>query len=51
MNVTEYGVDPDANLLFDDESLQAAVDMYNHIVISEKHRVGKKSSPAGNLYQ
>ena len=46
MSVTEYCMDPDANLIFDEESLQAAIDMYNDRVVSEKHMVRKKLSPA-----
>ena len=45
MSVTEYCMDPDANLLFDEESLQTAIDMYNDRVVSEKHMVRKKLSP------
>ena len=41
MSVTEYCMDPDANIIFDEESLQAAIDMYNDRVVSEKHMVGK----------
>ena len=51
MSVTEYCMDPDANLIFDEESLQAAIDMYNDRVVSEKHMVRKKFSPASNQYQ
>ena len=46
MSVTEYCMDPDANLIFDEESLQAAIDMYNDRVVSEKHMVRKKLNPA-----
>ena len=46
MSVTEYCMDPDANLIFDEESLQTAIDMYNDRVVSEKHMVRKKLNPA-----
>ena len=39
-------MDPDANLIFDEESLQTAIDMYNDRVVSEKHMVRKKLNPA-----
>ena len=41
MNTTEYCLDPDANFIFDEESLQAAIDMYNDRVVSQKHMVGR----------
>ena len=41
MSVSEYCMDPDANIIFDDESLQTAIDMYNDRVVSEKHMVGR----------
>ena len=41
MNATEYCLDPDANFIFDEESLQAAIDMYNDRVVSQKHMVGR----------
>ena len=41
MSVAEYCMDPDANIIFDEESLQTAIDMYNDRVVSEKHMVGR----------
>ena len=46
MNVAEYCMDPDANIIFDEESLQTAIDMYNDRVVSEKHMVGEKVEPS-----
>ena len=45
MSVTEYCMEPGANLIFDEESLQTAIDMYNDRVVSEKHMVRKKFNP------
>ena len=50
MSVTEYCMDPDANIILDEESLQTAIDMYNDRVVSEKHMVGRELSPTGNQY-
>ena len=50
MSVAEYCMDPDANIIFDEESLQTAIDMYNDRVVREKHMVGRELSPSGNQY-